>query len=83
MGTRGNPDTDNAESVTMRIVEEIAHREDVDPLELSPPLYDVIDPEVVESLVTEQGTGGARDDARIEFTYLGYEITVDRDGVRI
>lgn len=71
------------ESLTMMIVEEVAEREGVGPLELSPPLHDVIDTEAVETIVTDQATDSLRDDVQLEFTYLGYEITVDGDGIRI
>lgn len=83
MGVPVTAREDRATSITVRIVEGVAEREGVDPLALTPPLADVIDPEAVASLVSERSGEGTRDDVRLTFTYLGYEITVGGDGVRV
>ena len=60
------------------VVERIANRKGVDPLELTP-LYEAVDPDALDSLVTP---GEGNDSAlRIEFTYHGYELRVTGDGV--
>lgn len=61
--------------VSVRIVETIADREGTDPASLDPVLYDVLDPDALDSLFDGVGTSG-----RIEFTYLGYDVAVDADG---
>lgn len=83
MGVFRTAREDRATTLTVRIVEEVAEREGVDPLDLTPPLHDVIDPEAVASLVSGRSGGGTRDDVRVTFTYLGYDITVTGDDVRV
>lgn len=69
-----------AKAVGTEIVEEVAAREGVDPLDLDAQLYDVIDADALNSL-TEGGEGGpVRDPIRISFTYLDYAITVHEGG---
>ena len=76
----------NTESVTAEqgllpseaVVERVANCEGVDPTELSL-LYDAIDPDALDSLVSsslQRGSG-----LEIEFTYHGYRVTVTGEGV--
>lgn len=60
------------------VVERVANREGVHPLELDP-LYEVIDPSALDALVRthEQKTSGLQ----ITFVYHGYEVTVTAEGV--
>ena len=60
-------------SLSMTVVDEVAKREGVDPVQLSEPLSWTIDPEALDSLFTN-GSG------TVTFEYLGYRITVARDG---
>ncbi|PSP84312.1 hypothetical protein BRC83_05410 [Halobacteriales archaeon QS_1_68_17] len=61
---------------SVRIVEEIARLEGVDSVDLSPPLYEVLDPEALDGMVEDDDdTGG-----RITFGYAGYRVAVDADG---
>lgn len=62
--------------LTGRIVEEVASREGTEPTALTPPLYSVIDPEALERLMRAPNWEGT-----VEFSYLGYEITVSRGDV--
>lgn len=61
------------------VVEAVAQEEDVDPTDLSPPLYTAIDPDVLDAIFSN----GHADDrtGHLVFEYLGYEITVRGDGV--
>ena len=59
-------------NVTSTVASELAAHENVDVDELSPPLYDVIDPEALEDLF--RNTTG-----RVTFEYREYEVTVDDD----
>lgn len=67
--------SDGVDDYDVRIVEAIADREGVRPEELDPPLYEVIDSDALNSLFGNDG-----DDARVVFTYAGYEVTVSGDG---
>lgn len=64
---------DDNSSLTMALINAIADQEDVDPTELNPPLFDVLDPEALDSLfrTTEGG---------VTFTYLEYAVAVQSDG---
>ena len=62
-------------SLSSRVAERIAEREGIDPVELTPPLYEVLDVEQVARLVTKSNT-----DVRVEFTYLGYRVAIEDQG---
>jgi len=59
------------------VIYQVANHENVDPMDLSP-LYDVVDPDALDSLVGTANGNGA--DLQIEFTYAGYNVTVTGDG---
>ncbi|WP_459807299.1 HalOD1 output domain-containing protein [Halopiger thermotolerans] len=67
------------ESVTVQLVRALADAADVDPVELSPPLYDVVDPDALEALFAPT-EGGTTRRGRVEFTYAEYRVTVDAAG---
>jgi hypothetical protein len=54
------------------VVETVADAEGVDPVDLEPPLYEVIDAEALDRLFR----GGA---GEVTFEYAGYEVTVDSE----
>lgn len=60
--------------VTAAVATALADRENVPTDELSPPLYEVVDPEALASLF--RNTSG-----RVTFEYREYEVTVDDDYV--
>ena len=64
------------------IVEAIAEREGVDALELTPPLFGAIDHDIVEFLSNRRADDGL-DGVRLQFSYQGYQITLDGDDVQI
>lgn len=66
----------NSPSIGMEVVERIANREGVDPIDLDVRLYDVIDPDALE--VIANGTHERQPEAtlRVEFTYYGHDVTV-------
>lgn len=68
-----------AKAVGTEIVEEVAAREGVDPLDLDAQLYDVIDADALNSL-TEGRKEEPGDPIRVSFTYLDYAITVHEGG---
>lgn len=59
------------------LIEQIAAREDTNPVDLTPPLYSAIDPDAVNGLLDSLDT--SESSAHIEFTYLGYEIRIESD----
>lgn len=61
-------------SVSRAIVEAIADKEGLDPVELTPPLYEVIDPDALERIFADTSTVGS-----VTFTYENYEVTVRSD----
>lgn len=64
------------DAISVEIVERIASLEGVDPTDLDVPLYDVIDPDALETLVE-----GARDGTfEVAFSYYEYDVVVDGDG---
>lgn len=73
--TRGTTDgaTDWKEPAT-RVAEEVARANGVDPLELDP-LYDVLDPNALNELVTRSSR-----DVSIDFEYENRTVTVRSDG---
>jgi hypothetical protein len=60
------------QDVTSAVVSALAAAENVRADELTPPLYDVIDPEALENLF--RNTSG-----RVTFEYDEYHVTVDDD----
>lgn len=71
-----------AESLTEAIVGTVSEREDCDPLEL-PPLYESIDPDAVEAVMTDVTGEDVREEICLEFSYAGYKFAVDGGEVRI
>lgn len=59
------------------VVERIAARVGVDPIELETPLYDEIDPDALDALVNHMDGRQDQASVRVEFTYDGYAVTVD------
>lgn len=62
------------------VITTIADHEGVDPMDLEPPLYEVVDLDALEMLFDRD----ADVDGRFVFSYNGYDVTVTSDGdVRI
>lgn len=61
---------------SIAVIEHVAEHEGIDPLELSPPLHDVIDPDALDRLCAGTETSGL-----VAFSYCGYTVTVTTDGV--
>ena len=58
--------------VAVAIVEAVADRKGVDPIEL-PPLYDVVDTDGLEGIVDGDRAGSLQ----VRFTYAGYRVTIE------
>lgn len=48
----GSPEPPTSQRVVLDVIERIARREGVDPLDLTPPLYDAVDPDALEALLS-------------------------------
>lgn len=68
-------DVSSGSSISQTIVESIAEAEGTDPIELTPPLNDVIDPDSLESLFDNKQALG-----KIVFNYNSYQVSVFTDG---
>lgn len=62
-------------SVSERVLTAVAGREGVDPLDLQPRLYDVIDPDALDALFHVDGASGS-----VAFTFGDSRVTVYSDG---
>lgn len=56
-----------------RVVTEVARHKGIEPEELDQPLYDVIDPDILDQIYTARET-------RVMFEYSGYEVTATSSG---
>ena len=64
-------------SPSEKIIQQIARREGVAPLELTP-LHEVVNPEALDQLFQPAGSA-ARMSGAVTFEYHGYEVTVHAD----
>lgn len=60
----------------MKVINRIAEREGVSPLDLETPLYEAVDPDALDALLTEEG-GAAKE---IVFAYTGYDVQATSRG---
>lgn len=67
-------------SIVHRIVEEVAEREGVDPLDLNPPLQEVVDIDALEALCINPEKGNSGRYPSVEFLFHGYAVTINGDG---
>lgn len=65
------------QSLSVSIIRAVATVAGVDPLSLQPRLYDVIDPDALETLVA---TNTAQSEIRVTFVFGAYKITVTQAG---
>lgn len=61
------------ESLTQAVVSALADERGVDETDLEKPLYEVVDPDALDSLF-RKGTG------RVTFEYLNHTVSVDHEG---
>lgn len=70
---------DDQTPVSIRVVEAVAARDAIDPLEVSPPLHDAIDPTALDELFDPTGSS-SRGNGTVSFTYRGHSVRVESDG---
>lgn len=71
----GHTATAETSSLSQSVIEAVAEAEGVDPLELTPPLYEVIDPDALDHVFATTPTDN-RMDGKVTFGYNGYEVAV-------
>jgi len=59
--------------LSTRVIFALADAAGTDPVELDPPLYEVVDLEALDALASSDA------EARVEFEYEGYSVTVRAD----
>lgn len=62
-------------NICQTVLESVAKAEETEPTELTPPLYEVIDPEALERLFANKHTVG-----KVIFNYKNHEVSVFSDG---
>ena len=60
--------------ISLRVVESLAAAREIEPLDMDPPLFDVIDPEALDRLFRSDA------ECRVTFEYEGHEVVVRNDG---
>jgi hypothetical protein len=66
-------DSEETQSPSEAVLYKIAEQEDVQPEDLNPPLFEVVDPDALDELFRE-------DTGSVSFEYHGYLVTVDHSG---
>ena len=78
MNSSQSPVPPGEPSISMTVIERVARIEETDPLSLAP-LYDAIDPDLLDSLADADGF------TSLEFAYHGYTVSVEEgdDGLNV
>lgn len=63
------------ESVCRRVLSKIAEVENTDPIDVSPRLQTVINPDALEKLISR----GSDEFVKVEFSYASHQVTVEGD----
>ncbi len=64
---------------SVRVVQGVAAREGIDPIDLEPPLHAVVDTDALDALY-RPADDGSRMPVAVEFSYRGYRIRIDDAG---
>ncbi|WP_339103760.1 HalOD1 output domain-containing protein [Haloterrigena salinisoli] len=82
--TADSTDATATNSLSFEVITAVAEREGIDPMEIEPPeyeaLYDVVNPEALDSLFAPREDGTSRGSGRVEFVFCGYRVVVTSDG---
>ncbi|SEW14210.1 HalOD1 output domain-containing protein [Natrinema salifodinae] len=79
MDTQPSNRSSSHDRVSIRVVETVAAADGIDPLDVSPPLHDVIDPSALDALF-EPTQAGHRPGGTVTFAYRGHWVRVESDG---
>ncbi|ADD07241.1 uncharacterized protein Nmag_3699 (plasmid) [Natrialba magadii ATCC 43099] len=67
-----------SEQVSHRVVETVAEADGIDPTEVKPPLYNVVDPTALNRLFDDLSTHSRH--GHVSFPYRDYTVTVHSSG---
>jgi hypothetical protein len=81
MGAPPQPDAGSAPPTCLALIEAVAAREGVPPTELEPQLYEAVDPDALETLLSIAAT--AESSVTVGFEYAGYDVVVGSDGTLV
>lgn len=70
----------NSGSVCEAVVEAVAEVQGISPLDVRPPLYEVVDPDSLDELFASGSATADRTAGRVVFPYGDYEVTVSGNG---
>ncbi|WP_458187890.1 HalOD1 output domain-containing protein [Haladaptatus sp. NG-WS-4] len=66
--------------LSIRVVQAIAEFEETNPTEVRPILYDIVDPDALDTLFEETHLGKSRTSGYVAFEYGPHEVVVYSDG---
>lgn len=72
---RVQTDVSGGSSICNEVVQLVAEAEGTDPVDLTPPLFEVVDPAALESLFADKQALG-----KVVFNYKSHEVSVFPDG---
>ncbi|MDQ2051818.1 HalOD1 output domain-containing protein [Natronolimnohabitans sp. A-GB9] len=72
-------DPDAGERASEAVITAVADLTGISPIELEP-LYDVVDPDALDSLVAHARRADGADTHELQFSYEGYDVDVRTDG---
>lgn len=72
--------SEGSRTVSTAVVEAVAAEAGVDPRDLTPQLYDVVDPDALDTLFESVAEETSRANGSVVFPYAGYQVTVAADG---
>lgn len=73
-------ETDSAIPPSTAVIEAVAGHKGVDPLDLKPALFDVIDPDALDALIDNGESVHAPSDTTVRFTYNECRVNVSSGG---
>lgn len=71
---------EHPDSMSMAVVKAVAAREGVDPIELTPPFGDTINPDAVDALFPPESEAETQAADSLTLTYQEYTVTIHSDG---
>lgn len=74
MGGATKQRTEAVDSPSAAVLEAVAAAEGCEPTDLNVPLYECVDPDALDAIVSSPLSG------RVRFVYHGYELAVDGNG---
>lgn len=70
----------DSQSGSEAVITAVADAKGVSTVDVNPPLYEVIDPDALDTVVASMTRRPDELTGRVEFPYSGYEVTITGDG---